>query len=109
MMNLKAFAFAAALSLGTAGMALAADGISATSALTSATTLSFQTVSAGEALEARAGVGPANDMVDLDSLKALLQANPRFIAQLESYGATLDDVVGINATDSTDVTILVRG
>ncbi len=109
MMNLKAIALAAALSLGTAGIAAAADGISATSALSSATTLSFQTVSPAEEAAVLAGTGLANDLVDLDSLRAQLQANPRFVAQLESYGATLDDVIGISATDSSDVTILVRG
>lgn len=109
MMNLKAIALATALSLSAAGVVVAADGISATSALSSATTLSFQTVSAADEAAVMAGTGQANDLVDLDSLKAQLQANPKFVAQLESYGASIDDVIGISATDPTDVTILVRG
>jgi hypothetical protein len=56
-----------------------------------------------------AGSGLASEHVDLDSLKSLIEANPKFVAQLTSYGASIDDVIGINATDETDVTILVRG
>ncbi|WP_423067385.1 hypothetical protein [Devosia sp. CN2-171] len=109
MMNLKAIALATALTLSAGSMTFAVDGISATSALSSATTLSFQTVPAGDEAAVLAGTGLASEQVDLDSLKAALQANPKFLAQLESYGASIDDVIGISATDETDVTILVRG
>jgi len=34
---------------------------------------------------------------------------PTLLAQLESYGATLDQVVGISASDETDVTIYIQG
>jgi hypothetical protein len=94
MMNLKAIALATALTLSAGSMAFAVDGLSATSALSSATTLSFQTVPATEEAAVMAGTGLASE---------------QFLAQLESYGASLDDVIGINATDETDVTILVRG
>lgn len=107
-MNLKAIVLATALTISAGGIAMA-ENYSAMSALTSASTLSFQTVSASEEVSVMAGVGPASEQVDLDSLKARLTANPEFVAQLESYGASIDDVIGINATSETDVTILVRG
>lgn len=108
MINLKAIVLATALSLGAAGLAVAEDR-SGLDALSSATTLSFQTVAAAEVPAVIAGTGVASEKVDLDSLKALILANPKFVAQLDSYGASIDDVIGISATDETDVTILVRG
>lgn len=104
MLNLKAIAVAAALTLSTAGLAVAAEG-SAMDALTSATTVNFKTVTAAEINPS----SPGYEEVDLDSLKARIQGSPALLAQLESYGATLDDVVGITGTDATDVTILVQG
>jgi hypothetical protein len=104
MLNLKAIAIAAALTLSTAGLAVSAEG-SAMDALTSATTVSFKTVTAAEITPS----SPGYQEVDLDSLKARIQGSPALLAQLESYGATLDDVVGITGTDATDVTILVQG
>ena len=77
--------------------------------MSSAWSLSFQTVSGFEAASVRAGQGLASEQVDLDSLKARISNNARFMDQLDNYGATLDDVIGINATSETDVTILVRG
>ncbi len=106
MINLKTFALVAALSVGTVGVAHADTGLGVVS---SAWSLSFQTVSGPEETAARAGLGLASEQVDLDSLKARIANNPRFLDQLYSYGATLDDVVGINATSESDVTILVRG
>jgi len=104
MLNFKAIAIAAALTLSTAGLAMAAEG-SAMDALTSATTVSFKTVTAAELTPS----SPGYQEVDLDSLKARIQGSPALLAQLESFGATLDDVVGITGTDPTDVTILVQG
>jgi len=107
-MNLKTIALVTALSLGaTAGVAYAEQ--SGIDALSGASTLSFQTVNEAEAPAVMAGTGLASDQVDIDSLKARIEGNPTFLAQLEAYGATIDDVVGINATSETDVTILVRG
>ncbi len=107
MLNLKTFALAAALTLSAGGIALAADG-SALDALSSASSVSFQTVSGAEANNVMPG-GANGELVDLGSLKARIQGNPQLLAQLESYGATIDDVIGISGTDSTDVTIYVQG
>lgn len=104
MLNLKAIAVAAALTLSTAGFALAAEG-SAMDALGSASTVNFKTVTAAELNP----LSPGYELVDIDSLKARIQGSPSLLAQLESFGATLDDVVGITGTDATDVTILVQG
>lgn len=106
MLNLKAIALATALTLSAGGVAMAESAIGA---LTQASTLSFQTVPVTDEVAVMAGSGPASEQVDLDSLKARLLANPSFVAQLESYGSSIDDVIGINATSETDVTILVRG
>jgi hypothetical protein len=108
MMNLKAIVLATALTLGAAGFAVA-EQRSGLDALSSASTLSFETVSQAEVPAVVAGSGLATEKVDLDALKALILGNPKFVAQLESYGASIDDVIGITATDETDVTILVRG
>jgi len=104
MLNFKAIAIAAALTLSTAGLVMAAEG-SAMDALTSASSVSFKTVTASELNP----LSPGYEQVDLDSLKARIQGSPALLAQLESFGATLDDVVGITGTDETDVTILVQG
>ena len=104
MLNFKAIAIAAALTLSTAGLVMAAEG-SAMDALTSASSVSFKTVTAAELNP----LSPNYEQVDLDSLKARIQGSPALLAQLESFGATLDDVVGITGTDETDVTILVQG
>lgn len=103
MFNLKVIALATALTLSSAGLAMAEE--SAIDALSSASTVSFKTVTAAEVSAST----PGFEQVDLDSLKARIQGSPALLAQLESYGATLDDVIGITATDETDVTILVRG
>lgn len=112
MMNYKAFALATVLSLSVGGVAIAEDmmnDLSATSALSSASSISFQTVPESEIGLVMAGSGLASELVDLDSLKARIQNNAKFLAALESYGSTVEDIVGINATSETDVTILVRG
>lgn len=111
MMNLKAIALAAALTLSAGSMAFAEEmnDISATSALSSASSISFQTVPAGELGLVMAGSGLASELVDLDSLKAQISNNPKFLALLGTYGSSIDDVVGISASSETDVTILVRG
>ena len=85
MLNLKAIAVAAALTLSTAGLGMAAEG-SAMDALTSATTVSFKTVTAAELNP----LSPGYQEVDLDSLKARIQGSPALLAQLESFGASLD-------------------
>ena len=104
MFNLKVIALATALALSTAGLAIGAE--SAVDALTSASTVSFQTVSSPSEIVTTAD---SDGAVDLEALKALIQQKPELLAQLESYGATIDDVVGITATDETDVTIYVLG
>ena len=106
MLNLKTFALAAALTLSAGGVALAAE--SALDALGSATTVSFQTVASADAINTTAD-GSNGELVDLDSLKARIQGDPKLLAQLESYGATIDDVVGITGTSEQDVTIYVLG
>jgi len=63
MLNLKAIAVAAALTLSTAGFALAAEG-SAMDALGSASTVNFKTVTAAELNP----LSPGYELVDLDSL-----------------------------------------
>lgn len=107
MFNLKIIAVAAALALSPVGMAIADE--SPLDALSSAATVSFKTVSGPELTPSLSSSAESNEAVDLDSLKARIQGNPGLLAQLQSYGATLDDVVGITGTDETDVTILVRG
>ena len=100
MRTLAALAVAATLAFSGATFAQDdSDNISALDALSSAGNVSFQTWSGGPV--------PNADLVDLDSLKARIKQNPQLLAQLEAYGATLDDVIGIGATDETDVTIYV--
>ena len=106
MLNLKTIAIAAALTLSAGGVALADQ--SALDALGSANTVGFETVSGAEAINVMHG-GPGAELVDLGSLKARIAGNARLLGQLESYGKTIDDVVGITATDETDVKIYVRG
>lgn len=109
MLNFKAIALASALVMSTASLAVAADS-SALDALSSASSVSFQTVSAGDVLGVQSGTGLGmTDQVDLGSLKARIQGNAKLLAQLDSYGATLDDVIGISGSNETDVTILVQG
>ena len=104
MFNLKVIALATALALSTANLAIGAE--SAVDALSSASTVSFQTVSSPSEIITSAD---SDGAVDLEALKALIQQKPELLAQLESYGATIDDVVGVTATDETDVTIYVLG
>ncbi len=106
MTSFKTFALAAVLSLSTAGLAIAADG--GIGALSSANSISFETVTGPEVMLVNSGAG-MYDQVDLDSLKARIQQNPGFLAQLASYGATIDDVLGIFASNETDVKIYVQG
>lgn len=106
MLNLKVIAVAAALTLSGAGAALA-EG-SAIDALSSATTIGIVTVTGPDAMNVMPG-GLNGDLVDLDSLKARIQGNPMLLSQLESYGASIDDVVGITGSSETDVTIYVQG
>lgn len=107
MLNLKTLALAAALTLSTGGIALADDG-SALESLSSASSVSFQTVFGAEATNVKPG-GPNGELVDLGSLKARLMGNQRLLGQLESYGASIDDVIGITGSSETDVTIYVQG
>lgn len=107
MFNLKIIAVAAALALSPIGMAIADE--SPLDALSSAATVSFKTVSAAELTQSLSASSNADELVDLGSLRARIQGNPGLLAQLQNYGATIDDVVGITGTDETDVTILVRG
>lgn len=104
MFNLKVIALATALALSTANLAIGAE--SAVDALSSASTVSFQTVSSPSEIITSAD---SDGAVDLEALKALIQQKPELLAQLQSYGATIDDVVGVTATDETDVTIYVLG
>jgi hypothetical protein len=106
MLNFKTIALAAALTLSAGGVALA-DG-SALDALSSANSVSFQTVSAGQSMNL-VDSGQGAELVDLDSLKARIAGNAKLLGQLESYGKSIDDVVGISATDETDVRIFVQG
>jgi len=106
MFNLKTFALAAALTLSASGVAFA-DG-SALNALGSANTVSFQTLTGAQTMNLVNG-GQMAELVDLDSLKARIQNNPRLLSQLDSYGASIDDVIGITATDETDVKIFIQG
>jgi hypothetical protein len=105
---IKALAVAALMSVSAAGFAVAQDsGQSPLDSLTSTSSLSFETVAGPEVLSANSGANM--EQVDLDSLKALIEQNPTLLAQLESYGATIDQVVGISAGSETDVTIYVQG
>lgn len=106
MLNLKTLALAAALTLTAGGVAMAEE--SAIDALSSATTVSFVTVAGADATNVSPG-GPNGELVDLDSLKARIQNNPQLLAQLESYGASIDDVVGISGSSEQDLTIYVQG
>lgn len=106
MLNLKTLALAAALTLSTGGIALA-EG-SALDSLSSASSVSFQTVFGAEATNVKPG-GPNGELVDLGSLKARIMGNQRLLGQLESYGASIDDVIGITGSSETDVTIYVQG
>jgi hypothetical protein len=104
MFNLKVIALTTALALSTAGIAVGAE--SAIDALSSANIVSFQTVSSPSEIVTTAD---GSEAVDIEALKALIQQTPKLLAQLETYGATIDDVVGVTATDETDVTIYVLG
>lgn len=105
---IKAIAVAALMTVSAAGAAFAQDsGQSPLDSLSSATSLSFETVTGPEVLSANSGANM--EQVDLDSLKAMIEQNPALLAQLESYGATLDQVVGISASSETDVTIYIQG
>ena len=106
MLNLKTLALAAALTFSTGGIALA-DG-SALDSLSSASGVSFQTVFGAEATNVKPG-GPNGELVDLGSLKARIMGDQRLLGQLESYGASIDDVIGITGSSETDVTIYVQG
>lgn len=97
----------AAAALALAG-STAAFADSAIDALSSANGVSFGTVTPAEELLVRAGVGKF-ELVDVDSLKARIAQDPKLLMQLEEFGSSLDDVVGITGNNSTDVTILVRG
>lgn len=108
MLNFKAIALASALTLSSVGFAFAAD--SALDALSSATSVSFQTINASQTLGVRTGTGPGmTEVVDLGSLKARIEGNAKLLAQLENYGASIDDVVGISGSSESDVTIFVQG
>ena len=106
MLNLKTLALAAALTLSTGGIALA-DG-SAIDSLSSASSVSFQTVTGPDVTNYKPG-GQNGALVDIGSLKARIQGDQRLLGQLESYGASIDDVIGITGTSETDVTIYVQG
>jgi hypothetical protein len=95
------------MTVSSAGLAFAQDASSPLDALSSATSLSFETVTGPEAMSANSGANM--EQVDIDSLKAMIEQNPTLLAQLESYGATLDQVVGISASDESDVTIYIQG
>lgn len=72
MLNLKTLALAAALTLSTGGIALA-EG-SALGYLSSASSVSFQTVFGAEATNVKPG-GPNGELVDLGSLKARIMGD----------------------------------
>ncbi len=107
MLNLKTIALATALTLSAGAGAAIADS-SALGALSSATHVSVVTVSGAEASAVMPG-GIRGELVDLDSVKARVQNSPMLLAQLESYGASIDDIVGITGTSEKDVTLYVRG
>ena len=110
MTSIKAIAVAALMTVSAAGFAFAQDttsGQSPLDSLSSASSVSFQTVTGPEVLSANSGA--STEQVDLDSLKAMIEQNPTLLAQLESYGATIDQVVGISASSETDVTIYIDG
>jgi hypothetical protein len=80
MMNLKAIAVAAALTLAAGGVAVADD--SALDALSSASSISIQSVSGPQAANVMPG-GVNGDLVDIDSVKARIQNSPQLLGQLE--------------------------
>jgi hypothetical protein len=106
MLNLKTIALAAALTLSVGGIAFADE--SALDALGSATTVSFQTLTGSQSMDL-VNSGSGAELVDLGSLKARIANDPKLLGQLESYGASIDDVIGITATDETDVKIFIQG
>lgn len=107
MLNLKTIALATALTFSAGAGAAIADS-SALDALSSATYFSVVTVSGAEAANVMPG-GIRGELVDLDSVKARIQNSPGLLAQLESYGASIDDVIGITGSSEKDVTIYVQG
>jgi len=107
MLNLKTFALAAALTLSAGAGTALAEG-SAMDALSSASSVSFVTVSGPEAANVMPG-GINAELVDIGSLKARILGNVQLLGQLESYGASIDDVVGISGNDATDVTVYIQG
>jgi hypothetical protein len=106
MLNLKTLALATALTFSAGGIALA-DG-SALDALSSANSVSFQTLSGSQSMDL-VNSGSRGELVDLDSLKARIAGNPKLLGELQNYGASIDDVIGIRATDETDVKIYIQG
>jgi len=49
------------------------------------------------------------ERVDLGSLRARVEQNKAIAAQLDAFGVSADDVIGIDGSSSGDVTLYVRG
>jgi len=105
MNTFSALALAAALTLTSASAGLA-NGIDA---LGSATSVSITTVSGGSDNILLSSGGRVMEQVDLGTLRARVQLNKAIAAQLERYGVTADDVIGVTGSDPSDVTLFVRG
>ena len=105
MNRFTALALAAALTV-TGASATFANGIDA---LGSATSVSITTVSGASDNILLSSGGRVMEQVDIDTLRARVQLNKSIAAQLERFGVTADDVIGVTGSDPSDVTLYVRG
>lgn len=105
MNKFSAIALAAVLSFSSASVALA-GGLDA---LSSATSVSITTVSGGSDNILLSSDGRVMERVDLASLQARVAQNKAIAAQLDAYGVSAGDVIGVTGSSSNDVTLYVRG
>lgn len=106
MKKLQALAIALALGV-TAVPAAYAD--SPLSAIQSANSVSINTVMSDSDNILLASNGLAMRRVDLDSLRARIQSNQFIVNQLENFGVSVDDVIGISGDTPGNLTLYVRG
>lgn len=105
MNKFTAIALAAALTFSSATVALAGS----LDALSSASSVSFSTVQSDSNNILLSSGGRVMESVDIDSLRARVSNNKQVLSQLESYGAGVDDVIGITGSTDSELTLYIRG
>lgn len=107
MTKISLIAAAALLATSISTAALASS--EAMSALTSANTVSITNLSGSSDNPLLSSNGAMIERVDLDSLHARIQQNESVRRQVEAFGASIDDVVGISGSSTSDIILYVRG